>query len=235
MSDVNEERPARGSIGEALRHSNLFSSLLLIFCALLIIVFAQTRQVGIGPILVFLLVLIMSFLRRQGMGWLGFKRPTSWLKTHILAFSLGVVLQIFFLLIVDPILENLTGEVTDLSTFDSMRGNIPVLLQWLVLVWLTVVFLEEIVFRGYLMSTMEQVFSGNKYAPLTALILSSAVFGLAHAYQGISGVFSTGIMGAILALIYLKSNRILWLPILVHGWVDTVGLYLIYAGIDLTL
>ena len=97
MNDIKEEQPARGRIGEALRHSTLFSSLLLIFCTLLIIVLAQTRQVGIGPILVFILVLIMSFLRRQGMGWLGFKRPTSWLKTHILAFCLGIMLQIIFL------------------------------------------------------------------------------------------------------------------------------------------
>ena len=58
------------------------------------------------------------------------------------------------------------------------------------------------------------------------------VFGIAHSYQGISGILSTGLMGGILALVYLKSGRNIWLPILLHGWVDTFGLYFIYAGID---
>lgn len=224
------EHPARGKIGEALRRPGLLSLSLLLFSILVIILLAQTPMVGLGPVFVGILILVIAFLRRQGMGWLGFRKPASWLHTHLLALVLGVFLQMFFSLIVDPVLVYLTGEVPDLSAFDSLIGNLPVLLQWLALVWLTIALLEEVVFRGYMMGTMEQVFADNKAAPVIALVLSSVVFGIAHSYQGISGIVGTGLMGAVLGWIYLKTGRNVWLPILVHGWVDTVGLYLIYAG-----
>lgn len=232
MTEMKQEKPAREKIGDALRRPAGLSLGLLVLSILLLIMTAQTPSVGVGPIAVFILVLLMTFLRRQGMGWLGFKHPASWLRTHILAIGLGAAAQVSFLFVVDPALHFLTGEAMDLSIFDNIRGDINVLLQWLMLVWVTVVFLEEIVFRGYMMSTIEQLFAGNTAAPWIALGLSSVVFGVAHTYQGISGILSTGLMGAILALAYLKSGRNIWLPILLHGWVDTIGLYFIYAGID---
>ena len=98
------------------------------------------------------------------------------------------------------------------------------------LLGVSLVFIEEIVFRGYLMSALQQFLRDNRAAAGITVGVSSAVFGIAHGYQGISGVLSTGLMGVILALAYLLSGRNLWLPILLHGWVDTIGLYLIYAG-----
>ena len=232
MSGMKIEKPARGKIGDALRRPTGLSLAVLVLSILVLVLSAQMPSVGVGLIGVFILVLLMAFLRRQGMAWLGFRRPASWLRTHILAMGLGAVVQVSFLYLIDPALHSLTGEPTDLSIFDSMRGDMHVLLQWLALVWLTVVFVEEIVFRGYLMSTIEQFFTANAGAPWIALVLTSVVFGIAHSYQGISGVLSTGLMGGILALVYLKSGRNIWLPVLLHGWVDTFGLYFIFAGID---
>jgi membrane protease YdiL (CAAX protease family) len=232
MTATKHEKPARGRVGEALRQPSWLSMGVLVLSVLLLITAAQTPYVGVGVIGVFILVLLISFLRRQGMGWLGFKRPASWLYTHVLAISLGAMLQVIFLYFIDPALHLLTGEVMDLSVFDSMRGDVYVLLQWLALVWITVIFIEEIVFRGYLMGTLVQFFAGYAAAPWIALGLSSMVFGIAHAYQGISGILSTGLMGVILGLAYMKSGRNLWLPIMLHGWVDTVGLCFIYAGLD---
>lgn len=232
MNDIKQEKPARGKIGDALRRPTGLSFWVLALSILVLILSAQLPSAGVGLIGVFILVLLMAFLRRQGMGWLGFRRPASWLRTHVLAIGIGAIIQVSFLYFIDPALHSLTGEATDLSIFDSMRGDMHVLLQWLALVWFTVVFLEEIVFRGYMMTTIEQFFTGNAAAPWIALGLSSVVFGVAHSYQGISGILSTGLMGAILALVYLKSGRNIWLPILLHGWVDTFGLYFIYAGID---
>ena len=232
MHGITQEKPARGKIGDRLRRPTGFSFAVLVLSILVLILSAQLPSAGVGLIGIFILVLLMAFLRRQGMGWLGFRRPASWLRTHLLAIGLAAGVQVSFLFLIDPALHSLTGEATDLSIFDSMRGDMQVLLQWLALVWLTVIFVEEIVFRGYMMSTMEQFFTGNAAAPWIALGLTSVVFGIAHSYQGISGILSTGLMGGILALVYLKSGRNIWLPILLHGWVDTFGFYFIYAGID---
>lgn len=232
VTDTILEKSARGRVGEALRRTSGLSIGLLLLSILLLMLSARSPYAGVGVIAVFILVLLIAFLRRQGMGWLGFRRPANWLRTHVLAMCLGAMLQVIFLYFIDPALHLLTGEPTDLSVFDSMRGDAYVLLQWLALVWITVIFVEEIVFRGYMMGTLERIFAGISAAPWIALGLSSVVFGIAHAYQGISGMISTGLMGAILALVYLKSGRNLWLPILLHGWVDTVGLYFIYAEMD---
>ena len=67
------------------------------------------------------------------------------------------------------------------------------------------------------------------------MIISSVLFGLAHWYQGKSGVLSTGIVGAVLGILFIASGFNLWLPILTHGFIDTVGLFLIYVNADKTL
>jgi membrane protease YdiL (CAAX protease family) len=57
------------------------------------------------------------------------------------------------------------------------------------------------------------------------------VFGVAHAYQSVTGVLDTALAGMVLGLLYLFSGRNLWLPILTHGIIDTIGFLLIYAGL----
>ena len=71
--------------GYVWRHPSRLSLGLLILSILLLVISAPPPLVGLGTILVFVLVLLAAFLRRQGMGWLGIRRPTSWVRTHLLA------------------------------------------------------------------------------------------------------------------------------------------------------
>jgi uncharacterized protein len=75
---------------------------------------------------------------------------------------------------------------------------------------------EEIVFRGWLLTTLhDQVGLNGK-----ALFLTGAlIFGLAHAYQKISGVIITALAGAFFCVIYVKTGSLL-VPILLHTVVD---------------
>jgi membrane protease YdiL (CAAX protease family) len=98
-----------------------------------------------------------------------------------------------------------------------------------------VAFLEELVFRGYLMTQLSLVFGGNWLAAMLSLLISSIVFGLAHWYQGRSGALSTGLLGVILGGLFIWSGNNLWLPILTHGFIDTIGLGLIYLNLDVKL
>ena len=53
-----------------------------------------------------------------------------------------------------------------------------------------------------------------------ALILAAAVmFGLAHAYQGITGMVATGLAGAVFCVLYVRTGS-LTAPILLHMLVD---------------
>lgn len=74
---------------------------------------------------------------------------------------------------------------------------------------------EEIVYRGFLIHYLDH------YAPLwTAVLLSSVLFGFAHAYQALwPNVLNTGLVGLGLAVLYLLTGS-LWLPMLAHAIFD---------------
>jgi membrane protease YdiL (CAAX protease family) len=73
---------------------------------------------------------------------------------------------------------------------------------------------EEILFRGYLMACLTP-FTGAA----GAVLVSSALFGLGHSYQGRGGVIRAGVIGAIMAAMYLGTGSLL-APILVHAMTD---------------
>jgi membrane protease YdiL (CAAX protease family) len=96
-------------------------------------------------------------------------------------------------------------------------------------------FLEEMTFRGYLITQIKKHCCGDSFGAVIALIITSASFGLSHLYQGATGVLSTGLIGFILGVIYIKNRYNLWLPIFTHGFVNTAGFILIYLNLDLRL
>ena len=73
---------------------------------------------------------------------------------------------------------------------------------------------EELLFRAYLIPWLDHAL------PIWgAVILSSVLFGLLHAYQGPTGILRTGAVGLVLALIFVATGSIL-VPILLHIVVD---------------
>lgn len=75
---------------------------------------------------------------------------------------------------------------------------------------------EEILFRGYLMAFP------LPFGALGAVLISSVLFGLAHAYQGVQGTVKSGVAGLLLAGIYVLTGSLL-APIVVHVLVDLVS------------
>jgi membrane protease YdiL (CAAX protease family) len=66
---------------------------------------------------------------------------------------------------------------------------------------------EELLYRGFLVAFFHEVVPGLPLA--AALVLSSAAFGLGHAYQGLPGVASTGVVGLGLATVYAAAGTLL--------------------------
>ena len=145
-----------------------------------------------------------------------------------LAVSVAIAAMSFYLM--GPLLERMTGEKTDLSAFASLQGNVGMLFFWLTLSWTVAAFGEEIVFRGYLMERVAALVGGST-GWWVGLIVISVFFGLGHSYQGLPGMIETGVIGFAYGLIYLLSGRNIWMPILAHGFSDTIGFLLIYLGV----
>ena len=163
---------------------------------------------------------------------LGFFPPENWGMTILWSFLLGIAIQFGSTLLLEPFSDKVTNSRTDHSLFESLRGNLKNFLLLLVAVWVLVACLEEIIFRGYMMGDIAELFGTSKPALAVNLILTSILFGLAHWYQGRSGALSTGIIGAVLGILFITSGFNLWLPVLTHGFIDTIGLFLIYINAD---
>jgi uncharacterized protein len=76
---------------------------------------------------------------------------------------------------------------------------------------------EEWLYRGFFLAVVGALVPG---LPIAGLVLVAGVgFGVAHAYQGLAGVLTTGVLGGVLAGLYLANGSLL-LPVLLHAAID---------------
>jgi membrane protease YdiL (CAAX protease family) len=171
-------------------------------------------------------------MRLRGTGWrsVGLTRPASWRSTVLLALAAAVLLQVLSEYCIEPVIERLTGEATDLSSFRPLVGNLPATLGMLALVWTLAAFGEELAYRGYVLERAATLGGGTRTAWILGVIGIAALFGLGHVYQGVSGIFGSAFAGLYFGALYLANGRNLWLPVLAHGFSDTIALGLIYTG-----
>ncbi len=102
----------------------------------------------------------------------------------------------------------------------GIRGGKELLLALLLVVVVAVA--EETIFRGYLILRFQAV-TGSAAA---AVILSTAIFAIGHAYEGSAGVVAVGAMGLIFALVYLWRGS-LTAPMVMHFLQDFIGIVLL--------
>ena len=191
-----------------------------------------------GPVTYLGLIISLVFLwitsRLRGASWgdFGLTRPKHWLRTVMM--SLGVALAVLgaVILIINPIMNALpSAGFQDLSRFDYLNGNLPNLMIQLVVIWITAAFLEEFLFRGYLMNRLIDLQGGQtKLAWVIALVGQAVIFGLVHAYQSPVGMFKVGVIGLVFGLSYLGVGRNLWPLILAHGFIDSMDMVQHFFG-----
>jgi membrane protease YdiL (CAAX protease family) len=88
--------------------------------------------------------------------------------------------------------------------------------RWFTGVSLTAGVCEEIVYRGYLMAYFAAL-----GAP-AAIVLSTLIFGLSHAYLGKAGAIRAGLIGLVVAGLYWLTGS-LWAPMLLHAVADATS------------
>jgi len=166
---------------------------------------------------------------------LGLRKRVDWRRVVLFGLVAGVVQLLLVKVVLTPAIEHLTGQRRDLSMFDSLRGNWHALLAMLPIVWISAGFCEEVVFRGIVLGRLRMALGGSRVATAVAVAASCIVFGLAHGYQGLSGWILTGVLGGVLALIYVLSDYCLWYGVALHLVYDTLATACITLGYDRTL
>ncbi len=219
----------RDRLGVPLRSSRVAAGLELLVVPLLLGL--QAAGVLAKPKLPLLLFGWLSmWLRRVGWRQVGMSRPVSWPMTVVAAIFIGLAYNALDIGVILPLLHRFTGEPLDLTQFASLKGNAGVLLLLAAASWLSAAFPEEMLYRGYILNRLADVFGRTAAVWAVNATLVSLAFGLAHHVQGVTGVLDNVLAGLLFAVLCLASGRNLWLPILVHGVVDTTSVVLLYLG-----
>lgn len=90
-------------------------------------------------------------------------------------------------------------------------------------------FTEELI-RAFVLTRFDRAM--GRIGLAVAVVVDSAVFGLGHLYQGVTGAIQSGITGLLFALIFLKRRRAAD-SMVVHALFDLFGValaYFLYAG-----
>lgn len=179
----------------------------------------------LGSMAIVLLTLI--FVRPSRKGSLAFLFQNV-PRSIVVGIAAGAAIQAALYFGIEPIIEAATGAKISLENFDEVTGNFQ---NYLALLAIGVLFggiVEELVFRGFVIGWGTRLF-GERRGLLLAF-LSAAAFGAAHLYQGIAGVWSTGLTGFIFGILYLMTGRKLLPVVLAHMTVNFIGITQIFLG-----
>jgi len=180
---------------------------------------------------IFMLLLVWLGLHMRGQTWahfgLVFGKPERASVIRILWQSVVVFCAALAAFVLGSIvMANIVGipEGADMSTYNYLYHNLPMLIGALIGVYIVSSFGEEVIYRAFLLTRLEELGAGtNERAVRTFAVLTSAViFGLIHFDWGPMGIGQTAFMGLALAIAYYKVQRNLWVNIIAHGYMDTI-------------
>jgi membrane protease YdiL (CAAX protease family) len=176
-----------------------------------------------------MLVMVWLGLRLRGQGWVHFGLSFRGASRRTVVRAVWVSLVVFVAAIAafvvgTIVMANIVGipEGADMSGYNYLSGNLPMLILALAGVYIISSFGEEIVYRGFLINRIAELGGGGKTAWRVAVVTSSVVFGLVHYAWGVTGIVQTGFMGLALGISYLVVGRNLWVMILAHAYMDTI-------------
>jgi membrane protease YdiL (CAAX protease family) len=179
-----------------------------------------------------LFVLGLLSLRLRGGSWIatGLGRPISWRRTILFALAAAALRILLGALVIDPITAHFWPPAAAPSGSGQIKGHALIALEWLLLIWTFAAFGEEIGYRGYLLTRAAEVGGRSKAAWWAAVFVVAVLFGYGHYYKGPSGMVDSGMAGVVLGAAYVLSGRNLWVCILAHGCIDTVGVLATFLG-----
>ena len=136
--------------------------------------------------------------------------------------------RIAVLLIFEPLLDFAGPQITRPSTREALEGNFPLLLALLPLMWV-VVFFEEWMLRGILLNAIAEYLGPKLSSWMTAVLISSLIFGLLHWGRGSRAIVSSTLGGIVYGTAYVLLKRNLWPAVVGHCLVNTLGFISLFS------
>jgi membrane protease YdiL (CAAX protease family) len=174
------------------------------------------------PSLVLLTMAVVSLaVRRAGVASLGL-RPLRGRRVVGSVFLLTVLWSGVQLSVTMPIANHVSGQKQDLDAFADLQGNVGLLVVLLVVGWVLGAFIEEVAYRGYLLTRLRDALGHGRAGAVLAVVLSSALFGIAHTEQGLVGVAVVTLDGIFFCALRYRFQTV-WAAVLAHGFNNSLG------------
>ena len=221
----------RGRSIVLLRHNKFLIATEIIFVIALVELLSFVNLVP----LISLLLVVMALIWLRGGNWseLGLQGVTTIRRTVIIGLSFGILFSILQMFAIAPIVSHFfhTAPVPGQPGTPSLRNDVLGYIYGLIISWSSAGFAEEMIFRGYLLNRLADLFGHRFWGWTIALFVQAAVFGSAHAYENLDGMIVVGIYGVMIGLLYFGSRRNLWVCAITHALTDTITFTLQFLGI----
>lgn len=220
--------------------------IIIVFLPVFVIIPGLKPWVGADPIRNMVVIWIANILM-MSLAWLVMKRrkrswrdlgfvlgPISFRSTmttiglSLLVFLFGVTAFIVGPLILSGFVE--TPETADLTRYDFLKDNPLGLVISLLAVYIVSSFGEEMIYRAFLIDRISSLTKSLAFSVVIAVLLSSALFGIAHYEWGVLGMLQTGFMGLAMGISYVWLKRRVWVLVLAHMYMDTLLLVQMYLA-----
>jgi len=207
---------------------------LMILAIICFMYFGPIARTPFENIIISVIIIVANYVEYKGKPFsaLGFQRlkfNAKNLLVHAPIAAFGLFVLYVFAIV--PGIEILTGVPIDYSRMSQLEGNLQVTIVWLLLVWATAGFGEEIIFRGYFMRQFIKFFGDSKISLAINILIFCSFFGYMHMQQGITGQLVAAFVGALLCLIFCFRKYDLWFMIMLHGFFNTLGILSFYFGL----
>lgn len=182
------------------------------------------------PILGFVIALVLVRVA-AGDNWhaMGLRRPDAWWRVIIIAALLYALLWLHANYAL-PWLAARIPPSPGASIMGYVAGNTVAFAGWLLIAWVVGGFIEELLFRGFLMNRLWRLFGATTLAWIPALLLQAVLFGLLHYNRGLFAFIFTATGALIFGLVYLLAKRNLWPLIIAHGAWNTIAIWGVYRS-----
>jgi uncharacterized protein len=182
---------------------------------------ALVLQIVAAKVVTFAAIVLLLRLQGERLAQLGLTRD-HWPRHVGLGLVIGVVMFVMLNVLLTAVLNSLIAQPASggpgiMAFFRSPRN----LLAWLPIG----------IFGGGVVEELERIFVLTRFEEwlgrrglVLAVVLSSAMFGYGHLYQGVGTALSTMVSGVVFAFVYLRRRSALE-PITAHAFSDVLAVF----------
>jgi membrane protease YdiL (CAAX protease family) len=204
------------------------TSLLLTAFWLTIVAIRYRRStiVLIGGLVAIGLYTLVAFLAgKVTAAELGLAMPTSWWRVVVFA-AAWTAIMFAYSPFADRLATRAFAEPPTLGSFRAIQQSRVKLIAGIAVAWVLGGILEELVFRGIVVKSVESLLTASLIVPIAAAVavcVAALGAGLIHFYQGYRAMVIITQLSILFGVLFVISGYSLWTVMLCHGMYDTIA------------